>query len=137
EALADWNGPDLPDPRAYDALARDLQAAPGETVAEVAKRLNYYESGLRSLIMKTNRKLDEEAASIPEELRKGQKNWNRVENWLAIKRALPDYTGFYLLRSVDLKTASDGSIVKLPPSEALYQEIIGRTFWISLAVTLL
>ena len=137
KALADWKGPDLPGQHAYDALARDLQAAPSETVAEVAKLLNYYESGLRSLIMKTNRKMEDEAASIPAELRKGQKNWNRVENWLAIKRALPDYTSFYLLRSVDLKTAHDGSIVKLPPSEALYQGIIGRTFGISLAVTLL
>ena len=137
KALADWQGPDLPGPHAYDALAQDLQAAPSETVAEVAKLLNYYESGLRSLIMKTNRKMEDEAAAIPAELRKGQKNWNRVENWLAIKRALPDYASFYLLRSVDLKTAGDGSIVKLPPSEALYQGIIGRTFGISLAVTLL
>lgn len=137
QALADWNGPGLPDQQAYDALAHDLKTAPREDVAEIAKRLNYDQSGLRSLIMKTNRKMDDKAPAIPPELRQGDKNWNDVENWFAIKRALPDYTSFYLLRSIDLKVANDGDIVKRPPSEALYQDIIGRTFGISLAVTLL
>jgi putative spermidine/putrescine transport system permease protein len=47
----------VPDEEIYAALAADLKASPRESVAEVAKRLNYYEAGLRSMLIKTARQI--------------------------------------------------------------------------------
>src|SRR4030095_10521828 len=54
-AIAGWDGKELPPEAVYAAFVADLDAAPRSTVAELAKRLNYYQSGLRSLILRTAR----------------------------------------------------------------------------------
>src|SRR5260221_13598584 len=50
-ALADWDGKDVPDEKAYAALADDLLAArDAGTVAIASKRLNYALNGFRTIL---------------------------------------------------------------------------------------
>lgn len=137
-ALAEWDGQALPNDQAYDALARDLGSSPYKDIAEVAKRVNYYQPGMRSLVIKSGRVLGKlDGVATAAELRKTDSRWNDIESWHALQHALPAYTDFYLLNSVDLVRTAEGSIVKRSASEAIYQDVIGRTFGISLTVTLI
>jgi putative spermidine/putrescine transport system permease protein len=57
-ALAEWDGKDLPDEKAYAALAEDIQAARATgTTAIAAKRLNYALNGFRTILASTARNL--------------------------------------------------------------------------------
>ena len=54
--LREWDGRDLPDERAYAALAADLKAvADSPDVAVLARRLNYNVPGFRTLVIRTAR----------------------------------------------------------------------------------
>src|ERR1700716_4589436 len=55
-ARADWDGKDVPDEKAYAALAGDIQAARGSgTIALASKRLNYALDGFRIILARTPR----------------------------------------------------------------------------------
>ena len=57
-ALANWDGKDLPDEKAYAALASDILAARASgTIAIAAKRLNYALNGFRTILTSTARNL--------------------------------------------------------------------------------
>src|SRR5260370_26106565 len=63
-ALADWDGKDVPDEKAYAALAGDIQAARASgTVAIASKRLKYALNGFRTILASHARNL--EAAPRP------------------------------------------------------------------------
>jgi putative spermidine/putrescine transport system permease protein len=62
--------------------------------------------------------------------------WADPAYWRAIQRASARFTPFYLLSAVDHRVADDGGIVRAPPERSIYVDILGRTLWISLVVTL-
>jgi putative spermidine/putrescine transport system permease protein len=139
-ALAARQADEPPTPAAADALVADLRASPREAVAEVAKRLNYYQSGLRSLMLKTARELN--AADSPrsgaiEVLREIDERWIDPAVWNVIQRALPQHTDFYLLAAVDLERDAHGAIGPVSEDSAIYRDVIARTFVISGSVTLI
>jgi putative spermidine/putrescine transport system permease protein len=137
-AIAGWDGKELPSEAVYAAFISDLEAAPRGTVAELAKRLNYYESGLRSLVLKTARSTaTAEGASAKDKLTGIDDRWADVTTWRIIQRALPAYTDFYLLASLDLRRDAQGHIGVAKDQSAIYVEVIARTFYISIAVTLI
>ncbi len=47
------------------------------------------------------------------------------------------FTDHYLLASVDLQRAEDGSIGPVPPDQAVFIAVLARTLWISIVVTVL
>ncbi|HEY9024345.1 MAG TPA: ABC transporter permease, partial [Burkholderiaceae bacterium] len=59
-AMQGWTAGSAPSAALGDALVADLRDSPREGVAEVAKRLNYYQSGLRSMVLKTAREVNRE-----------------------------------------------------------------------------
>jgi len=139
-ALAGRQGDDAPTAAAADALVADLRASPREAVAEVAKRLNYYQSGLRSLMLKTARDVnaaDSAGTSAIEKLNEIDERWADPATWSVIQRALPQQTDFYLLAAVDLKRDTQGSIRQASDDNAIYRDVIARTFAISGSVTLI
>ena len=139
-ALAGRQGDDAPTAAAADALVADLRASPREAVAEVAKRLNYYQSGLRSLMLKTARDVnaaDSAGTSAIEKLKEIDERWADPATWSVIQRALPQQTDFYLLAAVDLKRDTQGSIRQASDDNAIYRDVIARTFAISGSVTLI
>ena len=136
-ALKAWDGREVPPEAAFKALAGELEAARGSpAIAAVAKRLNREETGYRSLIMKTARKLPlaegEPARSALIEI---DERWGTVEPWQAIKRSGSATTAFYLLAAIDRSVDAKGDIVTAPPEEAVYVDVLARTFWMSLIVT--
>lgn len=139
-ALAGRQGDEAPTPAAAEALVADLRASPREAVAEVAKRLNYYQSGLRSLLLKTARDVnaaDTTGTSAIDKLKEIDERWADHDTWSVIQRALPQQTDFYLLAAVDLKRDAQGSIRQASDDNAIYRDVILRTFAISGSVMLI
>ena len=137
-AIASWKGEDLPSDPVFAALVADFMAAPRGTVAELAKRLNYYQSGLRSLVLKSARAVSEvEGASPRDKLLSIDERWGEADTWRVIKRALPTYTDFYLLAAADLRRDASGDIARANDDNAIYVDVIARTFTVSALVTLI
>ncbi|MFK8253997.1 ABC transporter permease [Ancylobacter terrae] len=141
EVLAEWPGPPgLPPAAAFDRLAGELRAASDQgTLATAGRRLNTYEPGFRSLLLKTARQLP---AANPERpysdvLVGIDPRWGEPEIWRLLKRASSAVTPDFLLTALDRKVGSDGSVVGVEPSQAIYVTAFLRTFAISASVTLI
>jgi putative spermidine/putrescine transport system permease protein len=129
----------MPDEATFAALARELDAAKGGPgIAAVARRLNREQAGYRSLVMKTARALPLEAGVAPRDALIGvDERWGQTEIWQALQRAGDPVTPFYLLAAVDLTTDEHGDIAKAPAEEAVYMDVLVRTFEMALIVTAL
>ncbi len=138
-ALAGWQGGGLPDAAAFRALAADLaEARRQETLPTAARRLNYDVNGFRTLTFATARRLPPaDAPDIIERFVALDSRWGEIESWAAIKRASGPLTSFYLLAAVDLHRDAAGSVVAVPADQAIYRDVLLRTFRTSLTVTLL
>ncbi|MDR3435539.1 ABC transporter permease [Telmatospirillum sp.] len=138
-ALADWDGRDLPSDAVYRAAAADLaEAKINGTASAAARRLNYDVNGFRTLIMGAARKAPAaDTADMREAFLSLDPRWGERQTWAAIKRARGPLTDFYLLAAVDLQHDATGTIVRSPEERAIYLDVLGRTFRISLTVTLL
>lgn len=136
-ALANWNGQDIPGEPLFAALAADLKISSREDVAEVAKRLNNYESGIRSSLLKTARGMRKAQAPYREQFIETDSRWATPERWRAIKQALPRMTDFYLLAALDLQRSEMGSITGVTPDNAVHLDVLSRTFVVSISVTIL
>jgi putative spermidine/putrescine transport system permease protein len=139
--LAAWDpaAQPLPDEDAFAALAHDLrEAEAARALAAPARRLNLDISGYRTLLMGTARALPEtEPASWREALIAIDPRWEEQAWWAALRRAIGPWTDFYLLAALDLQRDDSLRITAAPDEVAIYREVLGRTFAISLAVTLL
>jgi putative spermidine/putrescine transport system permease protein len=137
EAIAAWDGTGLPSETVFATFARELaEARTARTLAIPAKRLNYDLTGFRSLMFGSARKLpDDPPPDWRAALIEIDPAWGETRTWQAIARAAEPLTGFYLLTALDLKFGSAGEIVRAPPNEAIYLDILLRTFWIAAVVT--
>ncbi|HEX7748193.1 MAG TPA: ABC transporter permease [Bordetella sp.] len=139
-ALKSWDKVSTPPSVAFDALAQDLAKARNTPNAgTLARRLNYEIPGYRSLLFKTLRKLNsaDTALSARDRLLDIDKRWAEPEFWRAIADNGSAYSSYYLLASMDLKRDAHGGIVHVPAGSSAFRDIYGRTFLISLVVTLL
>ncbi len=137
--LDDWTGPELPGENIYAALVDDLKAAEkGKTADLIGKRLNYEISGMRSKI-RTNARKVKSITSPPfkDQVIALDPVFSDIGFWAAVKRAGAPITNFYLLGTLDLQTNAKGRIVGVEKGRAVYKQILGRTMYISLLVTLL
>jgi putative spermidine/putrescine transport system permease protein len=121
------------------ALVTDLRKVSQDgTAAFVGKRLNYEISGVRSKIITTVNKVAEIGGPpYKDQIIKTDKLWGDRLIWTKIKQAGRSLTDFYLLRSLDLERNADGNIVSVPKSQAVYINVLLRTFYISALVTLI
>ncbi len=136
-ALQQWDGSGLPADAAFQALAEDLSKQDSRTVlARAAKRLNMESPGIRSLVFKTARKMPlAEGTDARSGLVALDKKWGEPATWSLLARNSTPYTAYYLLAAVDHRVADDGSVVASDPDQAIYLQILGRTFWMSFIVT--
>ena len=142
QAIATWDGKDLPGEAVYRAVATDLKEARRKhVIAKVARRLNFDKAGFASLISRTGRKLSrvdvENCTSCREKLISIDPRWGEKSWWTVLQRGLKDYTLIYLLSALDLRYDDANHIVRVPKEEAIYLSIIARTIYISASVTLL
>ena len=143
--LANWDRKSTPPQAAYAALAADLLTAKADnTVGALARRVNAEIPGARSVIMKTARAMpllgpDDKplaAAEIQRAIVELDAQWAQPEYWQIIANNGARYSPYYLLASLDLKQDGQGNIVNAEPGQSAYRQIFGRTFMISLVVTL-
>ena len=138
EALESWDGQALPDEKAFEALAADVKESyAAKTLPFVASRLNYEQTGFRSLLMRTGRKaksLTEPPYTDP--IIAIDERWSELIYWRTIKGASPRFTAHYILTALDLDLQWDWSIERAVPERQVYIANLGRTFWISFVVML-
>jgi putative spermidine/putrescine transport system permease protein len=137
KVVQSWNGRGLPPEAAFHALALDLVSARDQQkVGDVGKRLNMELAGYRSLIFKTVRRLPLESApvSYQQALTTIDERWGDPAYWQVIRRNTSSITPYYLLASLDHRIDDLGELAPATPDQAIYLEIFGRTFWMSLVV---
>jgi len=139
QEIGRWDGREAPDEATFAALINDVRAARADgTLAPAATRLNYDVSGFRTLLFSTGRQLPESLdRPARETLIEIDPRWGEAETWGAIARAAGPTTSLFLLAAVDLRRTADGRIVGAPREEAIFVQVLGRTFAIATAVTLL
>ena len=135
--LAAWDGKELPQDQTYIVLGKELKRArEAGTVGKVASRLNRIQSGSRSLISKTGRKLRNVPEElIPQTMREADDAWDDIATWHTLQKATQKYTSRHFLQSVDLTRNASGEIVQVDEGNRIYVALFIRTFWVSLAVT--
>ena len=134
-----WDGHGLPDEATFAALAGDIRAArDAGTLAPAATRLNYDVSGFRSLLFSTGRSLLEPLSGPAREaLVAIDAKWGEAETWGAIARAAGPVTSLFVLAAVDQRRTAAGELVPAPVDEQIFVQVLGRTFGIATAVTVL
>jgi putative spermidine/putrescine transport system permease protein len=136
--LKQWNGSGLPDEAVYHSLVSELREAQEQQKAgALLNRLNFEETGLRSLLLQALRATVDHQGPIKPRLIALNPRWGDPQFWSLLKRGSGPWTALYLLRSVDLKIGPDGSVQPMPADEAVFINLFWRTFEISLVVTLL
>ncbi len=136
-ALAGWDGQSVPGEAVFAAFAADLKAASREDVAEIAKRLNYYETGMRSRLLKTARTIRNAEAPFQQAFVDIDEMWGTQRAWQVLQQAMPRYTDFYLLGALDLTRDASGNVASVSPDNAVHLDVLVRTFVVSASVTLI
>lgn len=131
---------EAPPEEVYAAFAGELKssAASGE-LSKVASRLNYESSGMRSLLMRTARRLGSADGVAAGPWRAAlvaiDPAWERRETWAVIRQAGEPYTLGYYLAALDLRRDADDQVVAQPEDVRIYVDAMGRTAWIGVLVT--
>lgn len=139
-ALQDWDGRDLPNDAAFRGFSADLvQTLANGKIYELAKSLNFRLPGARSIILRTARQARSPQGNKGElsrqEMTELDPIWAKPESWRAIEQGLHPFTGYYLLNALDLHPTA-GGIAFVPPEQAIYLRVFGRTFLVAAIVTL-
>ncbi len=149
QALKNWdpNVENTPPSAAYAALAKDTDRAyKSKKLGQVATRLNYDQSGMRSLMMKTGRKVHRmiKKSAIPADwkpvLMKIDKRWGKRDYWATIKNDASPFTLAFYLKALDYRYDWQNKIKPVSESVRLYlltgwDSVWVRTMWISFLVT--
>lgn len=141
DAWKSRGGHGLPPDDVFAALAQDLKASYGTpALATATRRLSYDIDDARTLIGQTSRKL-QEAQFAPSEWKSAldgiDHRWSLPETWEALDRVRKPFTDFFLLWSVDLMPGAGGKVVSRPIKQSIYQDVLIRTFVVSITVTAL
>lgn len=135
--LKAWDGEGLPSEETFRSLVEELRRAQQDQAAgAVLSRLNFEETGLRSLLLQAGRASARLPAPIKDSLIGLNPRWGEPELWRMFKRATGPWTSLYLLRSLDLRPSAEG-VVRASADDAVFLALFWRTFEISLVVTLL
>ena len=137
--LHTWDGSKLPDEQVFAAAAGELmQAREQRTIGQIATRVNRVQAGLRSVITRSTRRLqDAETDSWRAAMVAADPAWGEPSTWLAVQRAGQRWTLRHYLNALDRDRGADGRIVRRPEEQRIYLNLFARTFLVSLAVTAL
>ena len=139
ERLGNWDGQALPGEAVYEALAGELlKAREDRTLGQVATRINRVQSGLRSVLTRSARRLRNVDEGPWREAMTGiHAAWGETQTWLALREAGNRYTARHYLNALDLQRETDGSIARQPEDRRIYLVLLWRTLGVSLGVTFL
>lgn len=127
----------IPSEEIFASFAKDLAASrPNDGASRVATRLNLDEPGMRSLILKTARKVDAaEGSTWQEKLVAIDSRWGTVDTWATLKYASSPLTIGYYIKALDLTREASGKIVQQPKDQRLYRDVFMRTALVSISVS--
>ena len=140
DLLQDWDGRSTPPEAVFEAASREiLMAREDRSLGRVATRVNRVEAGLRSVIMKSARRLRraKEVDSWRDAMISIAPEWGEAKTWRAIRRAGERITARHYLHALDLQRDADGAIALQPPQRRVYLPLLKRTLAVSLAITVL
>ncbi len=136
--LKAWNGEGLPPDPIFRTIVEELKAAQeAQTIGNVIRRLNFEETGLRTMLLQASRNTPRLAEPSREVLVSIDPRWGENRFWALMKRATGPWTSLYFLRSLDLKIDETGAIARANPDDRVFLSLFWRTFEISLVVTIL
>jgi len=130
--LREWDGNDRIPSGAITALSQDLVSSDSGAVADVARRLNFYNPGLRSKIMKAMREARNHESDPDVAIAASDPEWGSPDIWRALKQASSPFTSYYLLRALDFDWDNRGNVVAT--SNSVYTDALWRTLGISFGV---
>ncbi|MGJ8535409.1 MAG: ABC transporter permease [Alphaproteobacteria bacterium] len=134
----EWDGKSPPPEAVYEALIADIeQGDRGRNYGSMTRRLNFEQSGSRSIMMKARRIADKIEAPYAVSLPEAVPEFGDGDIWQLIKQNSNPYTARYLLRAMDLTVTLDGSIERVTSDQAIFVDLFKRTFVISIWVTVL
>ena len=135
--LRDWDGQSDPGEAAYAAAARELLRAREErTIGRVASRVNRVRGGLRSVVVRSARRLQDFSGGPWRAVMLDiDDDWGNPATWRAIRSAGDRLTARHYLNAVDLQRLPDGSISPQPPDRRIYLPLLWRTLVVSLGIT--
>jgi putative spermidine/putrescine transport system permease protein len=136
-ALQQDSGRGVPNEPVFLAFAADLKEAQAQgTVYELARSLNIRLPGARSQVLRIARNAAHDQAASKEAVIKTAPLLGEDQSWAAIRAGTNRFTSFFLLSAFDLRWTDQGSIGGVPPDQAVFIRVFGRTFLIATLVTL-
>ena len=137
--LAAWQGEGPPPEAVYEAAARELGRAREErTVGQLAGRINRVLGGMRSVITRTARELEDvHEGPWREAMVAINDAWAAPETWNAVRTAGERFTGRHYLNAVDLQRLPDGSVSPQPEDRRIYVRLFWRTLVVSAVISVL
>ncbi len=137
--LEDWDGQSVPQEETFRTLGEEFRSlAKQRKLGGVATRINRLESGMRSTILKTARKLRRaQPESWREAMVAADEVWGEAGTWRALRRAGERFTLQHYLNALDLDRDDAGRIVTQPPERRIYLPLLWRTLVVSLAITVI
>ncbi len=136
--LRAWDGRSLPSDAVFASFADEMGKTRGTPVfASAAKRLNMELPGFRTLMMKTARAMPPaDGQTAREAFVAADERWGDIATWQYLGRNASPTTARYLLASVDRKYDDFGKVVRADDDEAIYVDVLKRTFGMSAVVTI-
>ncbi len=136
--LAEWDGTDLPPEAVFATLAREVaDESRRRDIGRMAGRLNFEDSGFRSLFNKTQRRIGSvKSGPYKDALIKIDKDWGKTSTWKVIQLMSPTTTLSYFLSAVDRTYDQNGNVVMQPEWKQIYVQLFLKTIYVSLGVTL-
>ncbi|MFB1093477.1 ABC transporter permease [Vibrio diabolicus] len=140
QALESWDYQGQPHQEVIEAFSVEvLTLYQSKELPKIASRMNIEESGMRSLLMKTGRKLSR-LTSLPNsvtQLAKLDKRWTNPKYWAAFKNLSGALTFSHYLAALDLQVNEFGDIEPQPEKRQIYVDLFFKTFWMSISITLI
>ncbi len=140
--MQNWDRKDLPPESLYMAMFEDIANADGGDIGKVSTRMNYAQSGWKSLMKKTKRRVNRQLKSDPafagpykETMIKIDKDWGDIEFWQSLSIMEDRYTAGYYWNAVDRKFDAEKNVVMQPENRRVYVTFWLRTLLVSFLVT--
>ncbi|AXY01139.1 ABC transporter permease [Vibrio alfacsensis] len=137
-AIEKWDYQGLPQPEVIQAFSTEVLALyQSKTLPKIANRMNIEVSGMRSLLMKTGRKLSRLDAmpTTVSELALLDKRWENAKYWAALKNLSGALTMNHYLAALDMQVNDSGEIEAQPQKRQIYVDLFFKTFWMSILIT--
>ncbi len=137
-----WDAKELPPESMYKAMFTDIVEAEGLQIGKGSTRMNYAQSGWKSLMKKSRRNFNKLIKNEPdfagpykEAMIKADKRWGQLKYWQSLSVMKSNYTAGYYWNAIDRKYDVNKNVVMQPESRQVYVTFWLRTLLVSMLVT--